>query len=123
MVERAGMRCEPETGNATVGGTHSHHAAKGCGLSDGAAGIRAQRDQRGALCDGSRGAATRATRNTLGIYRVTHGPECRILVRRAHRELVAVSLADDDAARMFDPYDGGGVVRRDVIAQKPGATS
>ena len=55
-----------------------------------------------------------AARNAIERPRIVHRTERRVLVRRAHRELVAVGLADDDRAGGVELRDDGRVVRRDV---------
>ena len=47
--------------------------------------------------DGGRAPAARPARDGLEVPRVVHRPERRVLVRGAHRELVAVRLAEQDA--------------------------
>ncbi len=50
-------------------------------------------------------------------HRIAHRPERAVLVRRPHRELIAIGLADDHSARRFNPLDGRRVVRRNVMLQ------
>ena len=45
------------------------------------------------------------------------GAERRVLGRRAHRELVAVGLAEDDRAGRFEPLDDRRVVGRDEVLE------
>ena len=52
------------------------------------------------------------------INGIANRAERGILVGRTHRELVAIGLADDDAACLFQPDDSGRVVGRDVVLQK-----
>ena len=48
---------------------------------------------------------------------VAHRPEGRVLVARAHRELVAVELAERHRAGLGEPGDDGGVERAAVAGQ------
>ena len=60
------------------------------------------------------GAAARPARHAFEIPRVVHGPVRRVLVGGAHRELVAVGLADEHRAGAGEPGPRGRVVGRDV---------
>ena len=51
------------------------------------------------------------------VPRIARGAERRVLVRRAHRELIAVRLADHHRAGRFEPGDDGGVVRRNELLE------
>ena len=67
--------------------------------------------------DGRRRAAAAAAGHHVEVPRVADRPERRPLVRRAHRELVHVRLAEDHGAGIAQPLGDVGVVRRDVALE------
>ena len=66
-------------------------------------------------------AARRAARHPAGVPRVRDGPAHAVLVRRAHRELVHVRLAERHGAGRRQSLDHGRVERRDVALEHPRA--
>src|SRR6187200_1721944 len=65
-------------------------------------------------------AATAAAEPPLEIPGIVHGSVRGVLVRRAHRKLVAVGLADQDGARAGQACPGGRIVGRDVALEDLG---
>ena len=121
MVERTGEGRQPIARNPPVGGGDAHHPAEGSRLADGASGIGAERHHGGALRHGGGRSAARSAGNAIGRHGIPHRPECRVFGGRTHGELIAVGLADDQAAGLFHADHRGGVVGRDVIGQHFGA--
>ena len=101
-VERRGEGDEPVARDASVGRQHADHSAEAGGLADGAAGVGAERGD-GEVCrDGRRRSAARSAGDAVGVDGIAHGAVGRVLVRRAHGELVAVELAQQHRARRFE---------------------
>ena len=96
---------------ATVGRLDAGHTAERSGLTDGAPGIGGRGSRHETGCYGRRGAAGGAAGHQRWIPRVAHRPEEARLVRRAHRELVHVQLAEHHRARRLEADDDRGVVR------------
>src|SRR5206468_2960585 len=84
------------------------------GLADRSAGVRANRRRAEIRGNGRRTSARASARRALEIPRVEALLVCAVLVRRAHRELIAVRLAEHDRARVLQLRDDGRVVRRRV---------
>ena len=120
-IERRSEGDEAVARDAAVGGQHADHAAKAGGLADGAAGVGAERGHGEIRSHGRGRAAARAAGNALRVDGIAHRPVSRILIRRAHGELVAVELAQQHCARGFEPRDGGAVVGRPVALKDFGA--
>ena len=103
LVERR-RKCEQAVArDAAVGRLEADDAAERRRLTDRSAGIGSERDRGAPRCDGRRGTAARAAGRAIGRPGVPHGAERRVLVGRAHRELVAVRLADDHGAGRLEP--------------------
>ena len=118
VIERAGEGGQSIARNAAIGRGDADHSAEGSGLTDGTAGIGAEREHGRSLRDGSGRSTAGAAGDSIGRDRIAHGTEGRIFIGRSHGELVAVGFSDDDAAGLLDARDGGRVVRRDVIGEQ-----
>ena len=95
--------------------------AERCRLADRAAGVGAERPRRQAAGDGGRRAARGATRHPVAVPGVANRPVAGVLVRRAHRELVHVGLAEQAGAGFAEAPHRGGRVRRPVALEDPRA--
>ncbi len=93
-VERRGERDQSVPRAQAVGGLQPADAGERRGLADRAAGVGAGGAGDEPRGDGRGGAARAAARNALRIPGIAHRAEEAALVRRAHRELVHVGLAD-----------------------------
>ena len=116
-VQRGCERDQPVPADQAVRRLQADHAAQRRGLTDAPPGIGAEcphgfpgRDRGGAAAAGTAG-------DTRGVPRVADGTERGVLVGRAHRELVAVRLADEDGTVTGQPGPGRAVVRRDVVLE------
>ena len=121
LVERGGEGDHPRARDRAVGGLHPDDAAERGGLADRSAGVGAERAGREpARDDGGRpaGGAAGDARTVPGIADVAVG---RVLVRRAHRELVHVGLAEDAGTGGEEPLDGGRGVGRHIALEDPRA--
>ncbi len=118
MIERACKRSQTVARYAAIGGGNAGDSAERRGLADGSAGIGSKREHRGALRDRRRGASARSTRHTIRRDGIPHRAKCRILVGRAHSELVAVGLAENHAARLLQADDRGRIVGRNVVGKQ-----
>src|SRR5215472_7604239 len=117
MIERTRERHQPVSGNAPVSRRNPHHTAKRSRLPHRPARIGTQRNHCGPLrYHGSR-AAARTARYPVRRYRILHRPISAVLIRRPHRELVAVGLPDDDPARRLDTLHCRRVVGRHIILE------
>ena len=95
LIERGTERNQAVPRDAAVGWLESDHAAHRGRLPNRSAGVGPERQRRDARRDGGGRSAARAAGDAIERPRVVHGTERRVLVRRAHRELVAVGLADE----------------------------
>ncbi len=95
--------------------------AEGRRLADRAAGIGPDRARREAPGDGRGAAAGGAARHASGVPRVEDRAVAGVLVRRAHRELVHVRLAEHPRAGLAKLADGRRRVRRPVALEDPRA--
>ncbi len=86
-------------------------------LADRAAGVGAGRARAQRRGDRGRRAARRAARHVRERPGVAHGTARAVLVRRAHRELVHVELAERDGAGVGEPLRDGRLERRHEPAQ------
>ena len=102
LIERRGERDQAVARHAAVGRLQADHAAERRGLANRAAGVRAQRHRRQARGHGDGRPAARPPGRPVKRPRVARRAERRVLGRRAHRELVAVRLADDDGAGLLE---------------------
>ena len=94
LVERRGEGDHPVAGDRAVGGLQADDPAQRGRLADRAAGVGADRPRRDAGRHGRGAAAARAARHALAVPGVLDRAEAGVLVRRAHRELVLVGLAE-----------------------------
>ncbi len=105
LIQAAGKRHHAPAAAAAIGRLDPANAGKGGGLADRSAGIRAGRGRRDARGDRCRGTARRAAgahrRIAAGLApgRI-HIAEIACLIRRTHRELVKVELAQHARARI-----------------------
>ena len=86
-------------------------------LADGAAGIRSERGDSHVGGDGCGRAAARTAGNALGIDGIAHRAVSGVLVRGAHRELIAVGLTENDSARSLKARNNRGVIGRMVALE------
>ena len=116
-VERGRERDQPVSADQTVGGLQTDDAAQRRRLTDAPAGVGPEGPD--GLPGGDRGGAAAAgtAGDARGVPRVVHGSERRVLVGRAHRELVAVRLADEDRTVTGQASPRRAVVRRHVVLQ------
>ena len=98
LVERGGERDHAEARHAAVGRLDAGDAAERGRLADRAAGVGGGGRRRQARGDRRGRAARGAARHRQLVPRVLHRAEGRVLVRRAHREFVAIELAERDHA-------------------------
>src|SRR5690348_12197687 len=70
VIERAGERHQAVARYASIGWRNSYYAAEAGRLANGAAGIRAEAHNRGALCYGCCRSTARSARNTVERPRV-----------------------------------------------------
>ena len=106
LIERRAEGEQAVARDAAVGRLEADDAAERARLADRAAGVGAERDRRQAGRHRDRGAAARPARDAIQRPRIARHAERRVLGRRAHRELVAVGLAEDDRAGRFQALDG-----------------
>ena len=105
LVERRSERDQAVPRDAAIGRLQAEHAAERCGLTDRSAGLRTERQRHHVGRHGDGRSAAGASRNALQVPWIARRPERRVLGRRAHRELVAIGLADDHGPRAFEPLD------------------
>ena len=117
LVQRRGEGDHPVAADGAVRRLQADDPAQRGGLADRAAGVGAQRPRRRAGRDGGGAAAARAARHARAVPRVEHRPEGGVLVRRAHRELVLVGLAEQRRAGGGEPRDDRRRVRRAVALE------
>ena len=98
LIERGSERDQAVARHAAVGRLQTEHAAERRRLADRSAGLGAERERHHAGGDRDGRSAARSAGNPIVIPRVARRPERGMLGRRAHRELVAVGLADDHRA-------------------------
>ena len=119
LVQRRGEGDHPVARDRPVGRLQADDPAERRRLADRAAGVGADRPRREAPGDGGRRAARRAARHAGAVPRVEHRAVGRVLVRRAHRELVHVGLAEQPGAGLVQAAHGGRRVRRPVALEDP----
>ena len=117
LVERRGERDHAVARDAAVGRAQPAHAGEGRGLPDRPARVGAGRRGREARRHRGRGSAGASARHGALVPRVLHRAEIRVLVRRAHRELVHVGLAEDHRAGAVEALDHMRVVGGDEVFQ------
>ena len=121
LVQRRRERDHPVARDRAVRRLQPDDAAQRGGLADRAAGVGADRPRRESRRDRRRGAAARAARHALAVPRVAHDAVAGVLVRRAHRELVHVGLADHRRAGRGQAAHRGRGVERPVALQDAGS--
>ncbi len=117
LIEARRKSDHPVARAGAVGRLDPGDAGEAGRLADRAAGVGAGgcRDQaRGHRCGR---AAGRATRHALRIPRVAHRRDRRVLVRRAHRELVAIQLAERHHAGVGEAGHDGRVERAEIAGE------
>ena len=119
LVERRAEGEQAVARDAAVGRLEADDAAQRGRLADRAAGVGAERDRRQAGRHRDRRAAARAAGDAVERPRVAGDAERRVLGRRAHRELVAVGLAEDDRAGRLEALDGRRRVGRHEALEDP----
>ena len=108
---------EPVARDSAVGRLESDHAAEGGGLPHGPAGVGAETAGGEVGGDRGRGAARGAAGHAVEPPRVAGHAEAGVLRRGAHRELVAVRLAEEDGAVAREAHHRGGVVGRHEVPE------
>ena len=117
LVERRRERDDPVARHGAVRRTQPDDPAERRRLLDRAAGVGAERPRCEPARDRRRRAAARASGHARRVPRVPRRPECRVLRRGAHRELVGVRLAERDEPRVLAPLRDGRVVDGDEPLQ------
>ena len=117
LVERRRERDHPVARHAAVGRLQPDQSAERRGLADRAAGVGADRPRHQAGGDGRGAAARRPAGHALGVPRVADRAVAGVLVRRAHRELVHVGLAEHRRAGVLELLDRRGGVGRLVAVE------
>ena len=122
LVERRGEGDHPVAADRAVGRLEADDPAQRGGLADRAAGVGA----RAPTARGRRRPRRRCRRDeppghARAVPRVEHRAEGGVLVRRAHRELVLVGLAEQRRARLGEARDDRRRVRRAVALEDPRA--
>ena len=107
LVQRACVGEQAIAGHAAVGGLKAHNACARGRLTNGSAGIGAERTGDRATGHGYGRTTAGATRNAGFVERVDDLAEIRGLVARAHREFVHVRLAHDNCTGGLELFDGG----------------
>ncbi len=121
LVERRGEGDHPRAGDRSVGGLEPDDAAERRRLADRAAGVGADRTRSQASRHGGGRSAGGPARDAIEVPGVADVAVGGVLVRRAHRELVHVGLAEDPGAAVEQPLDRGRRVGRDVALEDPRA--
>ena len=117
VVERGGERHQTVAGDPAVGSHHSDDVAERRRLPDGPSRVRSQRDGGKIGGNGGGRTAARSAGHAGQIAGIVGGKKAGVFRRRTHGEFVAIRLAEDDGPRALQPFDRGGVVRRDEILQ------
>ena len=99
LVERRSKRDHSVARDRTVGWLEADDPAERCRLTDGSSGVCAKRTGRKTTGDSGRRASRRTSRYTRSVPGVQHIAIGGVLVRRPHRELVHVGLAEQACAR------------------------
>jgi len=121
LVERRAKGDHAVTAHGAIRGLKAHHAAQRCRLTNGAAGVRAQRERNLARGDSCSGAARGAAGHALGIPGVVGAVERRALGGAAKGKLVHVGLAHGQAAGIEHALDAGGCVDALVVLEHAGS--
>ncbi len=111
LVERRGEGDDPVARHSAVRRLEPDDPGQCRRLADRAAGVCPDRQRRVEGRDRDRRAAAAATRHCVEVPRVRDGAVGAVLVRRAHRELVHVRLAENDSADVAKPLGDVGVIR------------
>lgn len=117
LIERGTVGDDAVAGYAPVGGFEAHAAAQGCGLADGAAGVRAEGGVTLVRGDAGGRAAAGASGDAFWIAGVAGRAEGGVFRGGAHGELVHVVLADDDRPGCLQAFDHEGVIKRIEAAE------
>ena len=118
LIQRRGKGEQAVARDAPVGRLEADDAAERRGLPDRSARIGTEGDGGRSRRDCRRRPAARPARRAIGRPRVPHRSVRGVLVRRTHRKLVAVRLADDDGAGRLEPTHDRGIVRRDEACRE-----
>jgi hypothetical protein len=116
-IQRRGEGDEPVARDAAISGQHADDTAEGSGLANGTSGVGAERGDAEASGDRGRGTARRSAGNAVQRTRIVHRAVSRVLVGGAHRELVAVELAEQHSACGLELRYGGRVVGRMIALE------
>ena len=116
-VQRRRERDQAVAADPTVRRLQPDDAAERRRLAHAATGVGSQRPHRLAGRHRGGGPAARATRHPVEVPRVVHRPVRGVLVRGAHRELVAVGLADEHRTGARQSRPRRRVVRRHVALE------
>ncbi len=119
LVERAGEGDDPVAGDAAVRRLEPDDPGQRRRLADRAARVGPDPEGDMAGRDRDRRAAAAATGDRVEVPGVAHRAVGAVLVRRAHRELVHVRLAEDHRPGIAEPLGDVGVVWRDVALEDP----
>ena len=122
LVQRRGERDDPVAADPAVGGLHADDPAQRRRLADRTAGVGPERQRRVMGRHDGRGTAAATAGDGVEVPRVADRAVGRVLVRRAHRELVHVRLAEEDGAGRPEPLRDVGVVGRAIALEdsRPG---
>ncbi len=117
LVERGCERDHPVARDGAVSRLQPNHAAKRSRLADRAARVGSDRPRCEPRGHGGGAAPGGPAGNTLAVPRVEHRTKRRMLVRRAHRELVLVGLREQARARVGEARHRGRGVWRAVALE------
>ena len=119
LVEARREGDHPVARHPAVRGFQAGRARQRRGLPYRATRIGARRRRHDPRCHRRGGAARRTAGRTFKVPGVPDRAEIAGLVRRAHRELVHVGLAEHDGTGIGQPFDDRRVVRRHEILEHP----
>ena len=123
LVERGGEGDKAVAGNAAVGWLEADDSAVRGGLADGAASVRTEGGDGGAVGDGGGGTTGGTAGDARRVVGVTGFSEGGIFGGRSHRELVLIHPTERDGPGGAEFFDNGGVVGGDVVFEKFRAAS
>ena len=121
LIQRGRERDQAVARHTPVRRLEPDDAAEPGGLPDRSAGIGAERQRHQPRRDSRGRSAAGSAGRSIERPGVAGRPERRVLRRRAHRELIAVRLADDDRAGRFETGHDRGIVGGDVAVEDPRA--
>ena len=121
-VQRRGKRNQPVPAHPAIRRQNPDHAAERRRLPHRAAGVRPQARDTKISRHRCRRATTGPTRHPVQRARIPHRPIRRVFIRRAHRKLVAVQLAQQYRTRGLQPAHHRRVIGRPIPGQnlRPG---